>query len=211
MYESGKKEQVESENKKQEKQPTANEKIEIGLQEIMRLYGDEDEEDESFDEESSKDSGEAVEDTTGSDESDLQEDISFLSGNPTMDLEDGENAITLRARTVEKNLIELSDDEGMKERRKGETKDADDGIFEELDEQAQQRLFTWRKNVPYLYDICLTYCLDWPALSLDWSPIIQKFDSSVLSLFFVFSASKSVVVKSQHFFLELTLTKKAQI
>ncbi|TBU11503.1 putative RBBP4-like histone-binding protein, partial [Hamiltosporidium tvaerminnensis] len=29
---------------------------------------------------------------------------------------------------------------------------------------------TWRKNVPYLYDILLTHALNWPSLSIQWFP-----------------------------------------
>ena len=46
---------------------------------------------------------------------------------------------------------------------------------EQMDIETEHRLLVWKKNIPYLYDICLTYVSDWPVLTIDWSTVIQKF------------------------------------
>jgi hypothetical protein len=32
----------------------------------------------------------------------------------------------------------------------------------------------WKKNSPFLYDLVVTHALEWPSLSVQWLPDIEK-------------------------------------
>ncbi|KAE9552088.1 hypothetical protein FO519_004714 [Halicephalobus sp. NKZ332] len=36
----------------------------------------------------------------------------------------------------------------------------------------------WKKNTPFLYDMVMTHALEWPSLTVQWLPDVQKPDSS---------------------------------
>ena len=46
-------------------------------------------------------------------------------------------------------------------------------------ELAEQRVIdeeyrVWKKNSPFLYDIVMTHSLDWPSLTVQWLPEVQR-------------------------------------
>ena len=34
----------------------------------------------------------------------------------------------------------------------------------------------WKKNTPFLYDFMLTYALEWPSLTCQWMPQLNRFE-----------------------------------
>ena len=52
-------------------------------------------------------------------------------------------------------------------------------VLEATKEQAEQRIIdeeyrVWKKNSPFLYDIVMTHSLDWPSLTVQWLPEVQR-------------------------------------
>lgn len=33
----------------------------------------------------------------------------------------------------------------------------------------------WKKNAPYLYDLVVTHAFEWPTLTVQWFPDIEKY------------------------------------
>lgn len=33
----------------------------------------------------------------------------------------------------------------------------------------------WKKNAPYLYDLVVTHALEWPSLTVQWLPDIERY------------------------------------
>uniref|UniRef100_A0A914VRT1 Histone-binding protein RBBP4 N-terminal domain-containing protein n=1 Tax=Plectus sambesii TaxID=2011161 RepID=A0A914VRT1_9BILA len=33
----------------------------------------------------------------------------------------------------------------------------------------------WKKNTPFLYDMVMTHALEWPSLTVQWLPDVQKY------------------------------------
>ena len=47
------------------------------------------------------------------------------------------------------------------------------------DGSAEERIINeeykvWKKNTPFLYDMCMTHALEWPSLTVQWLPDVQK-------------------------------------
>lgn len=47
------------------------------------------------------------------------------------------------------------------------------------DEVAEERIINeeykiWKKNTPFLYDLVMTHALEWPSLTVQWLPTIEK-------------------------------------
>lgn len=34
----------------------------------------------------------------------------------------------------------------------------------------------WKKNTPFLYDLVMTHALEWPSLTVQWLPDVERFD-----------------------------------
>lgn len=34
----------------------------------------------------------------------------------------------------------------------------------------------WKKNAPYLYDMVVTHALEWPSLTAQWMPDIERYE-----------------------------------
>lgn len=34
----------------------------------------------------------------------------------------------------------------------------------------------WKKNAPHLYDIVVTHAFEWPSLTVQWFPDMEKYD-----------------------------------
>ena len=55
----------------------------------------------------------------------------------------------------------------------------DDQMLDDLDQEQEEELDNenehkiWKKNAPYLYDILVTWGLDWPSLCVNWLPKID--------------------------------------
>ena len=32
----------------------------------------------------------------------------------------------------------------------------------------------WKKNTPFLYDLCMTHGLEWPSLTCQWFPDVER-------------------------------------
>ena len=50
------------------------------------------------------------------------------------------------------------------------------------DEIAEEKLINeeykiWKKNSPFLYDLVVTHALDWPSLTVEWLPDIERHES----------------------------------
>ena len=51
-------------------------------------------------------------------------------------------------------------------------------LQEEINEIFESQLLNeeykiWKKNTPFLYDLCITYLLEWPSLTIEWLPIFE--------------------------------------
>lgn len=33
----------------------------------------------------------------------------------------------------------------------------------------------WKKNTPFLYDMVMTHALEWPSLTVQWLPDVQRY------------------------------------
>jgi len=33
----------------------------------------------------------------------------------------------------------------------------------------------WKKNSPFLYDLCITHALEWPSLTSQWFPDVKRY------------------------------------
>ncbi len=55
----------------------------------------------------------------------------------------------------------------------------DANIYE--NELIQEEYKVWKKNSPFLYDLVMTYSLDWPSLTVQWLPLQEKVKSTVTS------------------------------
>ena len=42
---------------------------------------------------------------------------------------------------------------------------------EELEQEDEYK--NWKKNAPYLYDVLITWGLDWPSLCVNWIPEVE--------------------------------------
>jgi histone-binding protein RBBP4 len=56
-----------------------------------------------------------------------------------------------------------------------------------FDEVAEERIINeeykiWKKNTPFLYDLVMTHALEWPSLTVQWLPSIQKPDGKDYSV-----------------------------
>ncbi|VDM84141.1 unnamed protein product [Strongylus vulgaris] len=49
---------------------------------------------------------------------------------------------------------------------------ASDGSMEEKVINEEYKI--WKKNTPFLYDMVMTHALEWPSLTVQWLPDIQK-------------------------------------
>ncbi|VDO38698.1 unnamed protein product [Brugia timori] len=34
----------------------------------------------------------------------------------------------------------------------------------------------WKKNTPFLYDMVMTHALEWPSLTVQWLPDVQRYE-----------------------------------
>ena len=49
-----------------------------------------------------------------------------------------------------------------------------------FDEAAEERVINeeykiWKKNTPFLYDLVMTHALEWPSLTAQWLPNVQRY------------------------------------
>ena len=49
----------------------------------------------------------------------------------------------------------------------------------EIIDSAEERIINeeykiWKKNTPFLYDMVMTHALEWPSLTVQWLPDVQK-------------------------------------
>ncbi|XP_019851362.1 PREDICTED: histone-binding protein RBBP7-like [Amphimedon queenslandica] len=51
-----------------------------------------------------------------------------------------------------------------------------EGTFDEVAEERviNEEYKIWKKNTPFLYDLVMTHALEWPSLTVQWLPSIQK-------------------------------------
>lgn len=56
------------------------------------------------------------------------------------------------------------------------------GIVEESEDAnvVQEKMINeeykvWKKNAPYLYDLVVTHALEWPSLTVQWLPDVEKY------------------------------------
>ena len=50
---------------------------------------------------------------------------------------------------------------------------------EQFDEAVEERVINeeykiWKKNTPFLYDLVMTHALEWPSLTAQWLPDVQR-------------------------------------
>lgn len=38
----------------------------------------------------------------------------------------------------------------------------------------------WKKNTPFLYDMVMTHALEWPSLTVQWLPDVQRSDTACI-------------------------------
>lgn len=60
----------------------------------------------------------------------------------------------------------------------GDTVD-DDVSSQELQEKLiNEEYKIWKKNTPFLYDLIITHALEWPSLTVEWLPDVERCDAS---------------------------------
>lgn len=51
----------------------------------------------------------------------------------------------------------------------------DDQSQDVLDEKLiNEEYKIWKKNTPFLYDLVMTHALEWPSLTVEWLPDVDK-------------------------------------
>lgn len=53
----------------------------------------------------------------------------------------------------------------------------EDGTSE--DRVASDEYKIWKKNTPFLYDLVMTHALEWPSLTVQWLPEVNKVSCSL--------------------------------
>lgn len=38
----------------------------------------------------------------------------------------------------------------------------------------EEEYVNWKNNVPFLYDVVITHKLEWPSLTVQWLPEVEK-------------------------------------
>ena len=46
--------------------------------------------------------------------------------------------------------------------------------FDENDRLLNEEYKIWKKNTPFLYDMVMTHALEWPSLTVQWLPDVQR-------------------------------------
>lgn len=44
----------------------------------------------------------------------------------------------------------------------------------ELEKTINEEYKIWKKNAPYLYDLVVTHALEWPTLTVQWFPDVER-------------------------------------
>lgn len=45
----------------------------------------------------------------------------------------------------------------------------------ELEKTINEEYKIWKKNAPYLYDLVVTHALEWPTLTVQWFPDVERY------------------------------------
>lgn len=53
------------------------------------------------------------------------------------------------------------------------------GLSEVYDDAVEERVINeeykiWKKNTPFLYDLVMTHALEWPSLTVQWLPDVNR-------------------------------------
>lgn len=43
-----------------------------------------------------------------------------------------------------------------------------------LEKTINEEYKIWKKNAPYLYDLVVTHALEWPTLTVQWFPDVER-------------------------------------
>ena len=70
-------------------------------------------------------------------------------------------------------------------------------VDEEEDRVVNEEYKIWKKNCPFLYDLVMSHALEWPSLTAQWLPDVQKY----LLLFFHDSLAKKSINSLRYLFL----------
>lgn len=46
--------------------------------------------------------------------------------------------------------------------------------IEENERMINEEYKIWKKNSPFLYDMVMTHALEWPSLTVQWLPEVQR-------------------------------------
>lgn len=46
---------------------------------------------------------------------------------------------------------------------------------QDIEQQINEDYKIWKKNTSFLYDLVLTHALEWPSLTVQWQPVVQKY------------------------------------
>jgi beta-galactosidase/beta-glucuronidase len=44
----------------------------------------------------------------------------------------------------------------------------------QLEKTINEEYKIWKKNAPYLYDLVVTHALEWPSLTVQWFPDVER-------------------------------------
>lgn len=44
----------------------------------------------------------------------------------------------------------------------------------QLEKTINEEYKIWKKNAPYLYDLVVTHALEWPTLTVQWFPDVER-------------------------------------
>ena len=50
----------------------------------------------------------------------------------------------------------------------------EDGPDEASERLVSEEYKIWKKNTPFLYDMVMTHALEWPSLTVQWLPDVQR-------------------------------------
>ena len=50
------------------------------------------------------------------------------------------------------------------------------GVYDEAIEERiiNEEYKIWKKNTPFLYDLVMTHALEWPSLTVQWMPTVER-------------------------------------
>lgn len=55
----------------------------------------------------------------------------------------------------------------------------------QLEKTINEEYKIWKKNAPYLYDLVVTHALEWPTLTVQWFPDVERYAPVLIQTLFL--------------------------